>query len=76
MDSVQMRLSVFNAEKMRHVVGVGNSSAYRIRVSKGNALGSLGVVEIPVQCSVANSGDFLSSERTGLLGRFRSIINS
>lgn len=76
MKSDQISLSVFNAERMRHVVGVGSSSAYHIRVSPGDAMGTLGAVEIPAAAQVINEGEFESPKRAGIFARIRGFLAS
>lgn len=40
-----VRMTVFNAERMKNVVGVGSLAAYQIRVSPGVEVGALGKVD-------------------------------
>jgi hypothetical protein len=76
MNSSQISLSVFNTERMRHVVGVGSCSAYHIRVSPGDTIGTLGAVEIPAAAQAMNNGEFDLPRRTGIFARVRELVIS
>ena len=45
MKNKTVRMTVFNAERMKNVVGVGSLAAYQVRVSPGVEVGILGEID-------------------------------
>lgn len=44
MSQVKLRQTTFDVEPLRNVVGVGNSTAYQISVTRGRMLGRMGAL--------------------------------
>ena len=46
MNQIELRQTVFNAVPLKNVVGVGNSTAYQINVTRGKVHATLGQLEL------------------------------
>jgi hypothetical protein len=62
MDRIQLRESFFHVDPIKHIVGSGDKRAYHIVITKGDILGLLGPVEVPVADATGNDADFGTSE--------------
>lgn len=54
----RIRQTIFQAEPMKNVVGVGNTTAYHIIVTPGASLGFLGSVNVPAYAEICNDPIF------------------
>ena len=50
--------TLFQAQPLRNVVGVGDVTAYQIAVSQGITLGTFGEVVVPAQAEICNDPEF------------------
>jgi len=58
MTNSNMRQTIFNIEKLKSAVNVGNCSAYQIYTSLGEQIGQIGTVVEPGTQMPANEGKF------------------
>lgn len=49
-----IRQTIFQAQPLQNVVGVGNTTAYQIEVSEGRRLGMFGSISVPAEAEVLN----------------------
>jgi hypothetical protein len=49
-----IRQTIFQAEPLKNIVGVGNTTAYHIVVTPGVTLGTLGIVTVPAYAEICN----------------------
>jgi hypothetical protein len=78
MTQTNLRLTVFEVEKLRDIVGLGNASPHQISTFSGNSLGMIGTVIDPSKQTAAN-GDFSAPEpqaATPWLQRIKSCFVS
>ena len=73
MKAMKLQESIFHSEKLLNVVGVGNTAAYHIRVSRGKQIGSLGAIASDLQGEASNQGEYHTDKRP-IVQRFRSIL--
>lgn len=50
----KIRQTIFQAEPLKNIVGVGNTTAYHIVVTPGATLGTLGIVTVPAYAEICN----------------------
>jgi hypothetical protein len=62
MNKVFLRESLFHVDPIKHIVGSGNRTAFRIVITKGNILGLLGPVRVPEANATGNDANFRTSE--------------
>ena len=53
-----IRQTIFQAEPLKNIVGVGNTTAYQIVATPGPALGTIGIVTVPVHAEICNDPIF------------------
>jgi len=49
-----IRQTIFQAQPLQNVVGVGNTTAYQIEISEGPRLGMFGSISVPAEAEVLN----------------------
>jgi hypothetical protein len=54
----RIRQTIFQAEPLKNVVGVGNTTAYHVVVTPGASLGFLGRVTVPAYAEICNDPIF------------------
>ena len=74
-----IRQTVFQAQPLQNVVGVGNTTAYSIVVSQGRTLGTFGSVSVPAQAEVLNDSRYSRNAAPApgikrIMSRFRSAL--
>ena len=74
-----IRQTIFQAQPLKNVVGVGNTTAYSIVVSQGSTLGTFGSVSVPAQAEVLNDSRYSWNAarepgRTRIISWFRSAL--
>lgn len=57
MTQTNLRLTIFEVHKLRHIVGQNGASPYQISTFSGDSLGMIGTIVIPAK-QVAANGDF------------------
>ena len=71
---IEFRQTVFQAQPLQNVVGVGNTTAYQIVVDRGALIGHLGDVSVPAQAEILNDSEFARNAAQGSNGRRPSWI--
>ena len=79
-----MRQTIFNIEKLKSAVNVGNCSAYQIYTSPGEQIGQIGTIVEPGTLMPANEEKFLTeaeveateSASTSWFGRVLAALKS
>ena len=62
---IEFRQTVFQAQPLQNVVGVGNTTAYQIVVDRGALLGQFGDVSVPAQAEILNDPEFARNAAQG-----------
>lgn len=76
MTQTQMRLTIFEVQKLRNIVGLGHASPYQITTFSGNSVGMIGTVINSSQEDAANES-FAAPGKTGSWRqRFASSLSS
>lgn len=65
----EIRQTIFQAQPLQNVVGVGNTTAYQIVVYRGTRLGHFGNVSVPAQAEILNDPEFARNAAQGTRGR-------
>ena len=77
MTQTNLRLTVFEVQKLKNIVGLYGASPYQISTFPGDSLGMIGTVLEPSQQTAAN-GDFVVPEpaaETSWLQRTKTYFN-
>jgi len=64
MTQTQLRLTIFEVQKMKNIVGLGHASPYQITTFSGESAGMIGTVINAPQEESAND-NFAAPEKTG-----------
>ena len=75
MRQTNLRLTVFEVHKLKHIVGQGNASPYQISTFPRDSLGMIGTVIDPLKQAAANDNLSLT-ESTVLSSRFQRFKSS
>ena len=81
MNPIKLRQTNFDVVPLRNVVGVGNTTAYQICVSRGKVLATLGSIEEFITDSPMNASRYEDDKpepasETQKRSWFRRVINS
>jgi hypothetical protein len=79
MTQTKMRLTIFEVQKLKNIVGLGHASPYQITTFSGDSVGMIGTITNSSQEDSAND-NFAAPEKTGswrqrMISSLSSVLN-